>query len=47
MDTLHDILWNSTLEVLNFRLKLLAAKPITAKKADCIDAIKQCMPDAD
>lgn len=42
MDTLHDILWNSTLEVLNFRLKLLAAKPITGKKADCIDAIKQC-----
>ena len=42
MDTLHDILWNSTLEVLNFRLKLLKAKPTTAKKADCIDAIKQC-----
>ena len=42
METLHDILWNSTLEVLNFRLKLLAVKPITVKKADCIDAIKRC-----
>ncbi len=42
MDTLHDILWNSTLEVLNFRLKLLKSQPKSAKKADCIDAIKQC-----
>lgn len=40
MDTLHDLLWASTVEVLNFRLKLLKTKPKSPKKADCIDAIK-------
>ena len=42
MDTLHDLLWNSTVEVLNFRLKLLKTKPKNTRKSDCIDAIKQC-----
>jgi hypothetical protein len=42
MHTLHDILWNSTVEILNFRLKLLNTKPKSVRKADCIDAIKQC-----
>lgn len=42
MNTLHDLLWASTVEVLNFRLKLLKTKPTSQKKADCIDVIKQC-----
>jgi len=42
MSTLHDLLWASTVEVLNFRLKLLKTKPTSQKKADCIDAVKQC-----
>ena len=42
MNTLHDLLWASTVEILNFRLKLLKTKPKSQKKSDCIDAIQQC-----
>jgi len=42
MPTLHDLLWDSTVEILNFRLKLFKVKPASQKKADCIEAIKQC-----
>lgn len=45
MDTLHDLLWASTVETLNFRLKLLKTKPNSQRKADCIDAIKHCYAD--
>jgi len=40
--TLHDHLWNSTVDALTFRLKLLKVKPSSTKKADCIEAMKRC-----
>lgn len=42
MRTLHDILWDSTVDILNFRLKIFKVKPVSQKKADCIEAIKLC-----
>jgi hypothetical protein len=40
MTSLHDILWNINNEDLAYRLKLLAIKPASPKKADLIDALK-------
>jgi len=43
METLHETLWNHTVEDLKVRLKLLNANAKTARKADLIEAIEESL----
>lgn len=41
MASLHDFLWDCTVDQLKFRLTLLGRKAPSPRKGDCIEAVKQ------